>query len=91
MIEKGINRKYFREDRLEAFFEKCFSLSPEHIEQLMQEKRFRDFCYTDLKTIFQIVGQPDNLEKFTKFIVFFKLDEDPELVEYLCFNIMKKF
>lgn len=30
MIDKGINRKYFREDRLESFFEKCFSLSADH-------------------------------------------------------------
>jgi hypothetical protein len=49
MIEKGINRKYFREDRLEGFFEKCFSIEP---SILMEDKRFRDFCYNDLKTIF---------------------------------------
>jgi len=30
----------------------------------------------------------DNLEKFTKFIVFFRVDEDPELLEYLCHNII---
>lgn len=32
MIEKGINKKFFREDRLEAFFEACFSLSQEHAQ-----------------------------------------------------------
>jgi len=49
-----------------------------------------DFCYKDLKTIIRVVHSAENLEKFTKFVVFFKVDEDPELLEYLCFNIMKK-
>ena len=41
MIEKGINRKFFREDRLEGFFEKCFSLSQEHAQALMSDSKFK--------------------------------------------------
>jgi hypothetical protein len=51
MIEKGINRKFFREDRLEGFFEKCFSLSQEHAQALMSDSKFKEFVYRDLKTI----------------------------------------
>jgi hypothetical protein len=36
------------------------------------------------------VSGTENIEKFTKFMVFFNVDEDPELLEYLCFNIEKK-
>lgn len=90
MIEKGINRKFFREDRLEGFFEKCFSLSQEHAQALMSDSKFKEFVYRDLKTIIQLVSGTENIEKFTKFMVFFNVDEDPELLEYLCFNIEKK-
>ena len=38
MIEKGISRKYFKEARLEPFFEKCFAL--EEPDKLMAEERF---------------------------------------------------
>ena len=50
MIEKGINNKYFKEARLEPFFEHCFALAEPH--KLMEEPRFKEFCYTDLKYIF---------------------------------------
>ena len=56
----------------------------------LQEQKFKEFVYDDCKAIVQLVNDAENLEKFTKFIVFFKVDDDPELLEYLSFNIMKK-
>ena len=38
MIEKNINKEYFKEKRLEPFFEQCFSLTEP--ELLMAEKKF---------------------------------------------------
>ena len=90
LIEKGINRKFFREDRLEGFFELCFSLGSANAAELMKDKTFNKFVYQDLKIILQIVNGTDNLEKFTKFLVFFRVDEDPELLEVLCDNIASK-
>ena len=47
MIEKGINRKYFKEDRLEPFFEQCFALPKP--KDFLKDKKFHEFVYTDLK------------------------------------------
>ena len=82
MIEKGINSKYFKEARLGPFFEQCFALAEPN--KLMAEPRFHEFCYTDLKFIFQIVSRPKNIMEFTKFLLFFKVEDDPEIVELLC-------
>ena len=41
MIEKSINKEYFKEKRLEPFFEQCFSLTEP--EKLMAEKKFQEF------------------------------------------------
>lgn len=90
LIEKGVNRKFFREDRLEGFFDLCFSLGSENAAELMKDKTFNNFVYQDLKIILQIVNGTDNLEKFAKFMVFFKVDEDPELLDVLCDNIASK-
>lgn len=57
---------------------------------MMQDKTFRSFVYQDLKIILQIVNGTENIEKFTKFIVFFRVDEDPELIEVLCDNVASK-
>lgn len=57
---------------------------------MMQDKNFRQFVYEDLKIILQLVNGTDNLEKFAKFMVFFRVDEDPELLEVLCDNVASK-
>ena len=56
----------------------------------MNEKKFKDFVYNDLKIILQLVNGTDNVEKFCKFMVFFKVDEDPELITVLCDNIARQ-
>lgn len=52
MIHKNINRRYFREERLEEFFEKCFQLPKQNALELKNNTKFMEFCYDDLKTIF---------------------------------------
>lgn len=47
LIENNLNRKYFKESRLDPFFEKCFSLVEP--EKLMAESTFYNFVYYDLK------------------------------------------
>ena len=49
----------------------------------MAEQEFYSFVYYDLKQVLQLVTGTGNLVNFTKFMVFFKVDEDPELVEIL--------
>lgn len=61
LIEKGINKKYFREDRLDTFFQKCFDLTHEQADDFAQNERFKRFMYTDLKTILQVTNKPENL------------------------------
>ena len=56
----------------------------------MAEKKFQDFLYNDLKHIFQITANPVNMVEFVKFLLFFKVDKDPELYELICENICKK-
>jgi hypothetical protein len=89
MIEKNINRKYFSEKRLEAFFEQCFSLKdPTAFAQ--DEKEFRSFITHDLKLIIQSIKDPQNLVELLKFTIFFRLDgEDPEIFELLADQIKK--
>ena len=49
LIENNINRKFFKEARLEAFFQKCFTLTDP--QKLMDEKAFYTFVYYDLKQV----------------------------------------
>ena len=88
LIENNINRKYFKESRLEAFFEKCFTLTEP--DKLMAEKSFYNFVYYDLKQLLQLVTKAEFLVNFTKFMVYFKVDEDPELYELLSESICKR-
>lgn len=81
LVNNNINRKFFKEKRLEAFFEKCFTL--QEPDKLMAEQEFYSFVYYDLKQVLQLVTGTGNLVNFTKFMVFFKVDEDPELIEIL--------
>lgn len=56
----------------------------------MTEPRFQRFVYTDLKYLLQLVNNPEYLTEFSKFLIFFKVDEDPELVELLCDQVCKR-
>ena len=50
MIEKNINGTYFREARLNPFFEKCWELNePKKFKE--ENNRFYKWLYTDLKSI----------------------------------------
>ena len=56
----------------------------------MEESTFYNFVYYDLKQLLQLITGRDNLVNFTKFMLFFKLEEDPELYELLSEAICKK-
>ena len=58
MIENNLSRTYFKEVRLEPFFEKCFALVEP--EKLMQEPKFQEFIYYDIKYILQILTDTQN-------------------------------
>lgn len=49
MIEKNLNRTYFKETKLETFFEKCFALVEP--EKIMEDPKFKEFIYYDTKYI----------------------------------------
>ena len=55
----------------------------------MQEKAFYNFVYYDLKQILQLINKREHLVEFTKFLVFFQVDEDPELYELISEAICK--
>ena len=42
-----------------------------------------------MKYIFQIVNQPKNIMEFTKFLLYFKVDDDPEIFELLSDRICR--
>ena len=41
------------------------------------------FLYSDLKVIISKLDLPSNLVEFTKFVVFFGADDDPEVYDLL--------
>ena len=55
----------------------------------MEDPRFQEFVYYDLKYILQILTDTDNFVQVTNLIVRFKADEDPELIEVLAEEICK--
>lgn len=59
----------------------------------MKEKKFYNFIYYDLKYCLQLVSNPDHIVNFTKLLVFFKIDEDPEMYELvsevICKNVQR--
>lgn len=50
MIEKNINKSYFNERRIEAFFQKCWELQDPRAFAKESDRFFR-FMYDDLKVI----------------------------------------
>jgi hypothetical protein len=82
MIESNINKKYFREQKMDVFFEKIFSLSDTNA--LLNLPEFKAWLQTDLFAVTSSLSQPESCMEMAKMIVFLKLDDDPELVELLC-------
>lgn len=81
MINTNINRKYFSDKKLDDFFTYCFTMKDPTI--LMNELRFVQFVEFDLKFIMQSLRQMDHIVGFSKFLVFFRIENDPELYEIL--------
>ena len=50
---------------------------------------FYNFVYYDLKQLLQLVNKPEHLVGFTKLLVFFQADEDPELYELISEAVCK--
>ena len=88
MIEKNINRSHFNEKKLEPFFEKCWELREP--KKFKDNSRFHQFLYDDLKVILQCVDNPSYLAEFSKFVVFFGADDDPEVYDVLLDAILKQ-
>lgn len=87
MIDKNINRKYFSEKKIDAFFEQCFSLkNPKAFVE--EDAKFQSFLVNDLKLLIQSIRDPQNLVEFIKFAVFFRV-EDPEVFEILSDQMRK--
>ena len=64
------------------FFERCWQLkNPKKFAK--ESERFFRFVYDDLKVIIQVVGNPWNYAELCKFVVFFGVNDDPELLELL--------
>lgn len=88
LIETNLNRKYFKESKLDPFFTKCFELqNPKQFKE--KNQRFYRFLYDDLKFILQKTQVPENFEEFTKLITFFGADDDPELFDLLADGISR--
>ena len=87
MIDRNINRKYFSDKKLDDFFDLCFSVKDKLV--LLNEPRFAQFVNDDIKFIMQSVRQVDHVVGFTKFLIYFRIDHDPELYEILADQIKK--
>jgi len=82
MIEKNINRTFFSEKKAPAFFELCWELKdPKKFKE--ENQRFYRFLYDDLKIILQHVSYAPTVVEFSKLIVFFGVDDDPEIHDLL--------
>jgi hypothetical protein len=83
-----VNRKFFNEKKVDAFFDKCFELREP--KKFKENDRFFKFLYDDMKVILQCLDKPKSLVNFTKFIVFFGVDDDPEIFDLLTDAIIIK-
>lgn len=82
MIETNVNKDYLNEKKLAVFFEKCWEIKEPH-SFAREEPRFERFLKSDLKSVMQKVGQAENIVEFSKFVVFFGVEEDPEVFDLL--------
>lgn len=87
MIERNINRKYFSDKKLEDFFDLCFSVK--NLNLLKNDPRFVQFIEYDLKFIIQSLRQVDHIVGFSKFLVFFRIEDDPEVYEILADQVKR--
>ena len=55
-----------------------------------KDDRFFRFLYDDFKVIIQSIDRPKSLVEFVKFIVFFGVDDDPEIFDLLTDAIIIK-
>eukprot|EP00347_Sterkiella_histriomuscorum_P019411 403341726 len=85
LIDSNINRKYFSEKKLSNFFEICYQIKNPQL--LRDDQKFQKFLNKDLKFIIQSLKSVENFYNFVKFIVYFKIDQDPELMELLADQI----
>lgn len=88
MIESKFSRNYFREDKFDIFFEKVFSLGNQHL--LYDLPIFEDWITYDLKYIIQVLTKQKSLLNMSKFVVFMKVEDDPEIIELLCDIVCKR-
>ena len=88
MIKRNVNRKYFKEAKLERFFKLLFALPDP--DEFARDATLHRWTYSDLKFILQMVVDPEYLLQFSKFLVLYKMDDDPELLEILCDAISKR-
>lgn len=87
LIESNYNRNYFREDKFDIFFEKVFSLSNQML--LYDNAIFQDWITYDLKYIIQVIIKQKSILNMSKFVVFMKVEDDPEIIELLCDTVCK--
>lgn len=93
LIKKTVNRKYFKEAKLERFF-KLLNQIPNPEAFLKENSELYKWVYTDSKFIIQIVVDPEYLLEFSKFYVLYRIDDDPEIFEILidaCTKRVKMF
>ncbi len=88
MIDKNINRRYFSEKKLPAFFDLCFSIK--NTQLFLQNPKIERFIHNDLKFLVQSIQVIENLVDFIKFAVFFKLEADPEIYELLSDQVKRR-
>ena len=89
LIESNINRQHFNEKKLPAFLEKCWQLQ-EPLALKEENERFMRFLYDDLKIILQCIDVPESIVGLMKLVVFFKVDDDPEIFDLLSDAILRK-
>jgi len=89
MIDKHINKLHFNERRIDVFFQKCWELkNPRAFAQ--EDERFFRFLYDDLKIICQCIDNSSNYAELSKFVVFFGVTDDPEVLDILADYVQRK-
>lgn len=72
---------------MDVFFDTCWKLKEP--KKLKENERFNRFCYDDLKVVIQCTDSHEFLTEWTKFLVFFGVDDDPEVLEMLTDSILR--
>lgn len=88
LIERHINAKFYDEKKIDAFFTKCWQL--QDARRFKQaHPRFQQWLHDDFKVIMTKTLKPSTMVQFSKLVVFFQANDDPEIFDLLSDGIAR--